>query len=261
MNLSTPQAKKRFGQHFLHDTRVIERILGALNPKPDDCIIEIGPGPGALTVPLLARVDHLTVVEIDHDVIPYLRQITAGSPKLEIVQADALKVDYGSLAPADQRLRLVGNLPYNISTPLLFHLLDFSDRVIDMHFMLQKEVVDRMCAGPGDNAYGRLSVALAARAEVDYLFHVGPGAFAPPPKVDSAVVRLCPRPPAFEVRNWNAFDRVLAAAFSQRRKRLSNAVKTLLSSAQIEAAGIDPGVRAEELHAADFARLAAQMAD
>lgn len=254
--LGRPQAKKRFGQHFLHDPYVIERILRVLAPQPGETLVEIGPGLGALTAPLLKRIPQLTVIELDRDVIPHLQQACGHAPGLSIVMADALSVDYGALAPPETRLRLVGNLPYNISTPILFHLLRFADRIRDMHFMLQKEVVDRMCAGPGEEAYGRLSVALAARAEVLHVFDVGPGAFRPPPKVDSAVVRLVPRQPDFEVHDWKLFDRVLAAAFAQRRKTLSNALRGLIDPAAITAAGIDPQIRAERLAASDFARLA-----
>lgn len=249
-------AKKRFGQHFLHDTRVIERILQALNPLPGERLVEIGPGRGALTAPLIARVGQLIVVEIDRDVVEPLRRACGHAPGLDIRLADALTFDFAELATPAAPLRLVGNLPYNISTPLLFHLLEQSQAIRDMLFMLQKEVVDRMVAGPGDEAYGRLSVALAARAEVSHLFNVGPGAFNPPPQVDSAVVRLVPRPPDFEVRDWSLFDRVLAAAFGQRRKQLGNSLRALVKPQQFEACSIDPALRAERLSAADFARLA-----
>ncbi|MFA5939822.1 MAG: 16S rRNA (adenine(1518)-N(6)/adenine(1519)-N(6))-dimethyltransferase RsmA [Sinimarinibacterium sp.] len=250
-------AKRRFGQNFLHDPYVIERILRVIHPQPGDALVEIGPGLGALTVPLLARIGRLTVVEIDRDVIPLLRERCGQHPGLTVIEADALKLDYRTLMPADGRIRVLGNLPYNISTPLLFHLLDQADAIIDMHFMLQKEVVDRMCAGPGDDAYGRLSVALAARCEVSHLFGVGSGAFHPAPKVDSAVVRLVPRAPDFEIVDFDDFDHVVTRAFGQRRKTLANTLKGLLDAAQISAAGIDPKARAETLHARDFARLAA----
>jgi 16S rRNA (adenine1518-N6/adenine1519-N6)-dimethyltransferase len=249
-------AKKRFGQNFLHDPNVIERIIRVIAPQPGQTLVEIGPGMGALTVPLLARCGQLDVVEIDRDVIPHLRAICGDHPGLRITQADALKLDYRRFVVDGAPLRLVGNLPYNISTPLLFHLLNQADLIRDMHFMLQKEVVDRMCASPGDDAYGRLSVALAARCEVARLIDVGPGAFKPAPKVDSAVVRLTPRPPAFAIDDWAGFDRVVAQAFSQRRKTLSNALKGVAAAEDFAAAGIDPGLRAERLHAADFARLA-----
>ena len=259
--MSAPQAKKRFGQHFLHDPYVIDRILRSVHPQRGETIVEIGPGPGALTAPLLKRIDRLTVVELDRDVIPHLREACGNSDALDIVMADALTVDFGALAPAGQPLRLVGNLPYNISTPLLFHLLGFAGRVQDMHFMLQKEVVDRMCASADDDAYGRLSVALAARAEVVHLFDVGPGAFRPPPKVDSAVVRLVPRKADYEILDWKTFDRVVTAAFLQRRKTLTNSLRALLSSDEIRGAGIDPQWRAERVSPAQFAALANRVAE
>ena len=258
--MSSHKAKKHFGQHFLHDSRVIERIIQALNPQPGDALVEIGPGLGALTVPLIARVPALTVVELDRDVLAPLRAACGEhAGKLTVIEADALNVDFGALAPAGGQLRLVGNLPYNISTPLLFHLLHYADRVRDMHFMLQKEVVDRMCADPDTNDYGRLTVALAARADCDWLFKVGPGSFNPPPKVDSAVVRVTPRPAPFPLGDLARYDRVVAAAFSQRRKTLSNALKTLMPAEAIRAAGIDPGLRAETLPPEAFGRLAMQL--
>jgi 16S rRNA (adenine1518-N6/adenine1519-N6)-dimethyltransferase len=255
--MSTHHAKKRFGQNFLHDQGVIERIIRSINPQPEDALLEIGPGLGALTVPLLNKLGKLRVIELDRDVIPHLRANTGDHAGLDILMADALKVDYGTLAPAGGKLRIIGNLPYNISTPILFHLLSFANHIADMHFMLQKEVVDRMAAAPGDEAYGRLTVSLAAHTDVKKLFTVGPGAFQPAPKVDSAIVRLVPRPPAFEIVDKALFDRIVTAAFSQRRKTLSNGLKSLMSAKQIEAAGIDPGIRAERLSAAEFAKLTA----
>ncbi|NGY05296.1 16S rRNA (adenine(1518)-N(6)/adenine(1519)-N(6))-dimethyltransferase RsmA [Solimonas terrae] len=256
MSESAHQAKKRFGQNFLHDPQVIARIIRAIHPQGGETVVEIGPGLGALTVPLLEKLGQLHVVEIDRDVIPRLLAICGNAPGLMITQADALGVDYRQFAVAGHKLRLVGNLPYNISTPLLFHLLAQSEAVTDMHFMLQKEVVERMSASAGEEAYGRLSVALAARCEVAHLFNVGPGAFSPAPKVDSAIVRLKPRAPDFAIDDLTLFDRVVAQAFSQRRKTLSNALKGLCSVEQIRAADIDPGLRAERLQARDFARLA-----
>lgn len=250
-----PRAKKRFGQNFLHDQNVIARILRAVAPQPGEAFIEIGPGPGALTAPLLQKVERLHVVELDREVIPYLQARCGQDPRLIVHQADALKVDYASLTP-QRPLRLVGNLPYNISTPLLFHLLRQAEAIADMHFMLQKEVVDRMCAAPGTDDYGRLTVTLAARAECTALFRVGPGAFTPAPKVESAIVRVRPRPAPFEVPDFDAYDRVVTAAFGQRRKTLSNALKPLLSADEIRAAGIDPTLRAERLSPAEFATLA-----
>ncbi|WP_245586157.1 16S rRNA (adenine(1518)-N(6)/adenine(1519)-N(6))-dimethyltransferase RsmA [Solimonas soli] len=255
-----PEPKRRFGQNFLHDPQVIARILRAIHPQPGDALVEIGPGLGALTVPLLEKLaadgGTLRVIEIDRDVIPHLLEAAGHSPALHITQADALSVDYRQLATPGRRLRLVGNLPYNISTPILFHLLEQADAIADMHFMLQKEVVERMCAGPGEDDYGRLSVALAARCEVAHLFNVGPGAFRPPPKVDSAIVRLKPRTPDYAIDDMAMFDRVVMLAFAQRRKTLSNALKSLADAQTIRAAGLDPGLRAERLHARDFAALA-----
>ena len=249
------QARKRFGQNFLHDANVIARIVRAIDPQREDDLVEIGPGLGALTLPLLEKLDRLRVVELDRDVIPHLREACGNAPGLEVIQADALSVDYGALAGAGP-LRVVGNLPYNISTPLLFHLLTFADHIRDMHFMLQKEVVQRICSGAGEPDYGRLSVSLAARCDAVHLFNVGPGAFTPAPQVDSAVVRLLPRPPPVTIVSWANFDRVVASAFSQRRKTLTNSLRGLLDAAQIRSAGIDPGLRAERLDVAAFARLA-----
>ena len=250
------RAKKHFGQHFLHDSSVIERILRALDPQASDTLIEIGPGLGALTAPLIALVPKLTVVELDRDVLPHLRKACgAQAEKLTVIESDALRVDYSALAPAGGKLRLVGNLPYNISTPLLFHLLEHADAVQDMHFMLQKEVVDRMCAEPDDNHYGRLTVTLAARADCQNLFAVGPHSFDPPPKVDSAIVRVTPRKAGFPLPDLATFDRLVATAFSQRRKTLSNSLKTLLGADAIRAAGVDPQARAETLPPEAFGRL------
>ncbi|MES1954314.1 16S rRNA (adenine(1518)-N(6)/adenine(1519)-N(6))-dimethyltransferase RsmA [Salinisphaera hydrothermalis] len=250
-------ARKRFGQHFLHERGVIDRILAALNPGPDDRLIEIGPGEGALTEPLLAQVEQLSVIEIDRDLIARWQTRATERDGLEVIAGDALRIDYAALAARrGGAVRLVGNLPYNISSPLLFALLTSQAPIIDMHFMLQKEVVDRMVAGPGSRDYGRLSVAIAARAEADLLFDVGPGAFRPPPKVMSSVVRLRPRTPDFVIDDDPLFDGVVAAAFGQRRKTLRNALKSYLTAEAIEACGVDPGQRAEQLAAADFARLA-----
>jgi 16S rRNA (adenine1518-N6/adenine1519-N6)-dimethyltransferase len=250
------RARKRFGQNFLHDPQVIARIVRAIRPQAGDALVEIGPGLGALTMPLLEATGHLTVIEIDRDLIPRLRSTSLDHPGLRIIQDDALEVDYAALATDGAKLRIVGNLPYNISTPLLFHLLKFADRIHDMHFMLQKEVVERMCAAPDTEAYGRLTVTLAARAQCEELFHVGSGAFTPAPKVDSAVVRVTPRPPAFVIRDLATFDRVVTAGFGQRRKTLGNALKNLMTAEQIRAAGIDPGARAETLAPEAFAQLA-----
>jgi 16S rRNA (adenine1518-N6/adenine1519-N6)-dimethyltransferase len=248
--------RKRFGQHFLHDAGVIQRILRALSPQPDEIIVEIGPGQGALTFPLLKLTGRLIAIELDRDLIPWLRERAGAFGRLEIIEADALTVDLTALA-ARRVLRLVGNLPYNISTPLLFHVLEHAAVVRDMHFMLQKEVVDRMAAGPGSKTYGRLSVILQARCTVEPLFDVAPGSFRPPPKVDSAIVRLVPLPrEKIAVRDFAALERVVRAAFAQRRKTLHNALREVADDATLRAAGIDPGARAEDVAVAQYIVLA-----
>ena len=253
------RARKRFGQHFLHEPGVVARIVRAIAPRPGDVLVEIGPGLGALTAPLLEAAGALTVIELDRDVIPHLRAACGDNPALRVIQADALRVDYTALrdelAPGG-RLRLAGNLPYNISTPLLFHLLEHAGAIADMHFMLQKEVVRRLCAAPDTDDYGRLTVTVAARAEAAELFTVGPGAFNPPPRVDSAVVRLTPRPPPFELRDLARYDKLALLAFNMRRKTLHNALKGEVDDAGFAAAGIDPRARGETLSPEAFARLA-----
>ena len=263
MKLTTPrrsgghQAKKRFGQHFLHERGVIDKILAAIDPRPGERIVEIGPGLGALTVPLLERCGRIDAVELDRDVIPALTAACAGKGELTVHHADALAFDFSALAAAGGGpLRVVGNLPYNVSTPLLFHLLAQRAAIRDMHFMLQKEVVERMAAAPGSDAYGRLTVMLAAYTRVEKLFRVGPGAFRPPPKVDSAVVRLVPyATPPFPLPDPQRFAALVTAAFTKRRKTLRNAVKGLVDEDAMRAAGVDPQARPETLAAADFAKL------
>src|SRR5690606_34292487 len=251
------RARKRFGQHFLHDRNAINRIVDAIDPARDDRLVEIGPGLGAITLPLLERVDTLHAVELDRDVIPLLKE-KAGGRNLVVHHADALKFDFGALAEEiGTPLRLAGNLPYNVSSPLLFHFLSFRGVVRDMHFMLQKEVVDRMAAPPGSKTYGRLSVMLAADCRVEPLFTIRPGAFNPPPKVDSAVVRLAvlERDP-FPLSDRALFARLVTAAFAQRRKTLRNSIRAFLDADAIAACGIDPQARAETLSAEEFGRLA-----
>lgn len=249
--------RKRFGQHFLHDPVVIGKIINAIDPRTEDCMVEIGPGRGAITAPLLDRVGHLQVVELDRDVIEPLRDACAGRGELTVHNADALRFDFNTLAAGRRRLRVVGNLPYNISTPLLFHLLKYRDTVLDMHFMLQKEVVTRMAAGPGGKDYGRLSIMLAAVCRVEHLFDIGAGAFYPPPRVRSAFVRLCPWPKTpFQMPDPDIFAEIVNRAFSMRRKTLRNALKGTLSVTDMEAAGCDPGARPETLAPEDFGRLA-----
>ncbi|MDR0563375.1 MAG: 16S rRNA (adenine(1518)-N(6)/adenine(1519)-N(6))-dimethyltransferase RsmA [Azoarcus sp.] len=248
-------ARRRFGQNFLVSPGIIDRIIAAIQPCQGDNMVEIGPGLGALTQPLAERLNHLHVVEIDRDLIARLRQ-RYDANKLTIFEVDALKFDFGALCGAGAPLRVVGNLPYNISTPLLFHLADFISCLRDLHFMLQKEVVMRMVAMPGTADYGRLSVMLQARFHVERLFDVPSGAFRPAPKVTSSIVRMAPLPAgASGVGNEKLFARIVAAAFSQRRKILRNTLKDFLGESGFTALGIDPGIRAEQLSVADFAAI------
>lgn len=250
------QPRKRFGQHFLRDARVVQRMIAAIAPRPGQRLVEIGPGLGALTLPLLERCHSLDVVELDRDVIPLLQEKCAQAGELRVHAMDVLKFDLHTLVTGDTRLRVVGNLPYNISTPLLFHVLEAIDAVEDMHFMVQKEVADRICATPGGGDYGRLSIMVQYKCATENLFHVGPGAFSPPPKVDSAVIRLWPlRPSPWPDHDHELFPKIVAAAFSQRRKTLRNALKNVLSVEKMEAAGIDPSARAETLAVADYVAL------
>ena len=251
------RARKRFGQHFLHDPGVIARIVEAIGPQRGDRILEIGPGLGALTVPLVTRAGRVEAVEIDRDVIPELMRRCAGLGELVVHQADVLQVDFRELRGAGAPWRVCGNLPYNISTPLLFRLLAAGEAVQDMHFMLQKEVVERMAAAPGGKDYGRLTVMLATACRVEKLFKVGAGAFQPPPRVESAVVRLLPlRAPPFPLPDAARFARIVAGSFSMRRKTLRNSLRGLVDEAGFAAAGIDPGRRAETLRPDEFAALA-----
>ena len=254
-----PEARprKRFGQHFLHDPAVIERIAAALAPASGEALVEIGPGRGALTRRLLASdCSSLDAIEIDRDLAALLRDELADDPRFSLHNADALRFDFGGLARQRGRpLRVVGNLPYNISTPLLFHLLESVREIRDLHVMLQREVIDRMAARPGDRAYGRLTVMLSPWLEVERLFDVGPGAFQPPPRVWSAVARLAVRPgPLFPVQP--AFPAVVAAAFAHRRKTLRNALRGLATAEEIESCGVDPSVRPETVSPALFNAIA-----
>ena len=247
--------RKRFGQHFLHDPQVIARIVAAIEPRRGERIVEIGPGRGALTAPLLERLGALTAIEIDRDLARGLAE--RFGPALELINEDVLEVDVTALRGAGPPLRMVGNLPYNISTPLLFRLLEQRAAIHDMTFMLQKEVVDRMVAAPGSKIYGRLTVMLAPWVRIERVLNVGPGAFAPPPKVSSAVVRITPlAAPAFDIGSMTSFDRVVRAAFAHRRKTLRNALKGTVAAGVLEELGIDPGARAEQLAAAQYAALA-----
>jgi 16S rRNA (adenine1518-N6/adenine1519-N6)-dimethyltransferase len=249
--------RRRFGQNFLVDRATIERIVAAIDPRRDDHVVEIGPGLGALTGPLLDRVEHLHVVELDRDLSARLRE-TYPPERLTVHQANALRFDFETLPTP---LRVVGNLPYNVSTPLLFHVAAVAARCADLHFMLQREVVDRMVAEPASPEYGRLSVMLQYRFRMTRLFTVGAGAFRPAPKVSSAVVRLAPRPvQELSAVNESDFSKVVAKAFSMRRKTLKNALSGLIPSATLAELGIDPGQRAEVLPVAAFVTIANRVA-
>lgn len=245
--------RKCFGQNFLHHLGVIEEICRAIRPQFSDRMVEIGPGLGALTKPLLSRLEHLTAIEIDTDLVHYWSELMSGSKQLSLIQADALSVDYSSLGSS---LRVVGNLPYNISTPLLIHLLQHRQAIDDMHFMLQKEVVERICAVPGNKTYGRLSVLMQAYFEVEHLFNVPPEAFDPKPKVDSAFIRLVPRKGALQPDGlFSQLEYVVAHAFAMRRKTLANNLKSICRPTDIADLGINPGLRPEQLLVSDYLQL------
>ncbi len=251
------RARKRFGQNFLHDHGVINNILRAIAPRADQHLVEIGPGQGALTEGLLSGGGKLDVIELDHDLHPLLLASFASNPQFTLHKGDALKFDFRQLIQGDEKLRVVGNLPYNISTPLMFHLLRQADCIVDMHFMLQKEVVQRLAAGAGENHYGRLGIMVQYHCQVEHLFNVGPGAFSPAPKVDSAIVRLTPHAqlphPADDVTR---LEQVVREAFNQRRKTLRNTLKSLLDADAMIDEGIDPTLRPEQIDLAGFVRLA-----
>ena len=249
------QARKRFGQHFLTDGAVVDAIVAAIAPRPGEALVEIGPGLGAMTDPLVARCGRLAVIELDRDLAARLRR----RPELDVVESDVLRVDFAALADtAGRKLRVVGNLPYNISTPILFHLLPCAGRVEDQHFMLQKEVVERMAAAPGGKDYGRLSVMLQWRYDIESVLDVPPEAFEPPPRVDSAVVRMQPRPEP-PVLDAALLGELVASAFSQRRKLLRHTLGRWLE-ARGYAGGFDVQRRAEEVPVAEYVTLAAALA-
>lgn len=255
MNPDKHRARKRFGQNFLHDPTIIQRIVDAINPQKHEHIIEIGPGKGALTFPILNHVEKLDVIEIDKDLAAALSTNFKNKNRLTIHETDALKLDFDSFDYTD--LRIVGNLPYNISTPILFHLLTFRDHIKDMTFMLQKEVVDRICAKSGNKQYGRLSIMLQYYCDVESLFVVKPGAFIPSPKVDSAIVKLTPlAQPRYELSDHTCLETIVREAFSQRRKTIRNALRKYLDESIIKTVGIAPESRAENLQVSDFVTLA-----
>ena len=252
------QAKKRFGQNFLVDENIIADIVAAIRPEQNDNLVEIGPGLGALTRPLLKKLNHLHVVEIDRDIIARLASdYPQPSSRLTIHAGDALKFDLATLAAP---LRIVGNLPYNISSPLLFHFAAYADRITDMHFMLQNEVVERMVADHSTPAYGRLSVMLQYRFYMEKLLDVPPESFRPAPKVDSAIVRMIPLPAdKIIVHNEKLFAEIVSAAFGQRRKTLRNTLRSYLDEGEFTQLGINPQLRAENLSVTEFARIASYL--
>lgn len=255
MDIDKHRARKRFGQNFLHDPAIIQRIVDIINPQKQDHIIEIGPGKGALTKLILDRVEKLDVIEIDRDLVSALKTTINDDKRLLIHEADALQLDLTQFNQQD--LRIVGNLPYNISTPLLFHLLTYKHCIKDMLFMLQKEVVNRICAEPGNKQYGRLTVMLQYYCDVESLFIIKPGAFSPSPKVDSAIVRLKPlTTPRYELLDHDSLKLIVREAFSQRRKTIRNALKKYIEESKIKELGIAPETRAENLEIADFVKLA-----
>jgi 16S rRNA (adenine1518-N6/adenine1519-N6)-dimethyltransferase len=252
--MKSHRPRKRFGQHFLSDPGVIDAIVQAIDPGPGDTIVEIGPGQGAITAPLARKAGQLHCIELDRDLVASLRRRFSIAENVAVHEADALSFDYCELGDS---LRIVGNLPYNISTPLLFHMIECCDCVADMHFMLQKEVVDRMTAGPGTRAYGRLGIMLGCHLGVEALFEVDPQCFDPPPAVVSAVVRLTPLGSARPaIDDEKLLGRLVATAFSQRRKTVRNALKTLLGEEELRLLGVDPGLRPEALAISDYVMLA-----
>ena len=250
-------ARKRFGQNFLHDDYIIDKIISAIGPKQGQKMVEIGPGLGALTEPMCEEIDQMTVVELDRDLAKRLRQHPFMQSKLNVIEEDALNFDFGQLFDGEHKLRVFGNLPYNISTPLMFHLFNFSECIHDMHFMLQQEVVNRLAAGPNHKNYGRLSVMAQYYCKVMPVLAVPPTAFKPPPKVDSAVVRLIPyeKPPVDLIR-FERLNQVCAMAFNQRRKTVRNSLKELISGDDWQQVGVSPDLRAENISLAQYAELA-----
>lgn len=250
---SQHKARKRFGQNFLIDHGIIRDIVRAVHPQKNDVIVEIGPGKGAITQLLADSCDNISVIELDRDLVPWLKVKFEKHPNFQLFQADALQFDFTQLIQREQPLRIVGNLPYNISTPLIFHLLSYSSQVHDMHFMLQKEVVKRMAAQAGDSAYGRLGIMVQYYCAVENLFEVPPTAFDPAPKVDSAIVRLVPyKELPHPASNFKTLEKLVNVAFQQRRKTLRNALKQLLDPSIIEQLPIDTSARAEEISLAEY---------
>lgn len=254
------KARKRFGQNFLSDPGVVDRIVRGITPRPEDKLVEIGPGQGALTIPLLERCPNLTVVELDRDLVARLQSLKQRYPGLNIYQGDALEFDFSQLSDRAHSLRAVGNLPYNISTPLIFHLLSFAELIRDMHFMLQKEVVQRLAAAPGSKDYGRLSVMVQYFCQIDPLFTVPPECFQPRPKVDSAIVRLTPhRELPCPADDFAFFKQLVSVCFQHRRKTLRNSLRNFLPVEAIEDLGVDVTIRPDNLAVKDYVALANTM--
>ena len=250
------QARKRFGQNFLQDLSIIRQILAYARPQPHEHWVEIGPGLGALTQPLLQTGVRLDAVELDRDLVLHLQKQFADCERFNIHSADALQFNFCELARDTEKLRVIGNLPYNISTPLMFHLLENTPVIADMHFMLQKEVVERICAEPGNKQYGRLTVMMQYFCASEHLFDVPPESFNPIPQVMSAIVKLTPHAqPPVVINDLSAFQQLVTQAFSQRRKTIRNSLKNLIAAEHMQSLGIDPNLRAEALSLADFALL------
>jgi 16S rRNA (adenine1518-N6/adenine1519-N6)-dimethyltransferase len=256
------KARKRFGQNYLHDHNIIYNILSNIQAQEGEHWIEIGPGLGAITEPLLQQNVTLDVVELDRDLVKFLQDKFTDKKNITIHSADALNFDFSALAKTDEKLRIIGNLPYNISTPLLFHLLDSAYCIEDMHFILQKEVVDRMCAGPGSKKYGRLSVMIQYYCDTECVFDVPPESFNPIPKVMSSIVRLIPHnKPPVEIQTIEKLNKVVTTAFSQRRKTIRNSLIKLFTEEQIVALEIDPTLRAESISLSEYAKLSLLIPD
>ena len=254
--MNSVRPRKRFGQHFLHDPNIIRKIIDAIQPRSHDLFVEVGPGRGAITRPLAEAVKRLDVIEIDRDLAAALKDQNSHG-NVTVYRADVMNFAFETLVQPGEKLRLAGNLPYNISSPLLFYLLDSSHLFEDIHVMLQKEVVDRITALPGNRTYGRLTVALAARCKAENLFEIQPGSFSPPPRVKSSFLRLTPlQTPKISAVLAPAFGQLVTQAFNMRRKQLSNALRGLLDANQIRSAGVDPSQRAEDLDVDAFIRLA-----
>lgn len=259
---SQHKARKRFGQNFLIDHGIIRDIVRAVHPHKDDQIVEIGPGKGAITQLLADSCDNISVIELDRDLVPWLKVKFEKHPNFQLFQADALAFDFAQLINNDRPLRIVGNLPYNISTPLIFHLLTYSTQVRDMHFMLQKEVVKRMAAKPGDSAYGRLGIMVQYYCAVENLFEVPPTAFDPAPKVDSAIVRLVPHAQLpFVANNIKTLETLVNVAFQQRRKTLRNSLKQLLTAEQLESLPVDMTLRPEDISLQEYVAISNLLGD